>query len=678
VKKIKIYLGDLTYDTVALSTESFPLNIGYIASYCKKNFGNDVDISLFKYIEKLDDAINNSPPDILGLSNYAWNQRADLAMFQMLRKRNPNALTVWGGPNFPMDMDSQQKFLNHNKEVDIYVPIEGEVGFSNIVKKALEANSEENLKETVLSEPIEGCIIRSKNNNLRYQNPGIRTKSLDEIPSPYTNGMLDEFFDGRLSPMIQTNRGCPFTCSFCVDGSDQVMKVNNFSLERVSDELEYIANHVPEKTHSMFISDLNFGMLPRDLEICKSISNIQKKYNFPTQIQATTGKNAKDRVISALQQLDGALRLWMSVQSMDEQVLTNIRRQNISVDNILAIAPEIKKSALRTTSEVILGLPGDSFHSHIETLRTLVKAKMDHIIVYTCMMLNGSELNTPAQREKWGLQTKFRILPRDFVKLSNGKNIIEIEEVIIANNTLSFEEYVDLRVLAIAMYITNFGVVFDALLKFLHEQNVDVFELFYRSAQLNDSTPKNLRSILEQAKSDTINELWDSPEEIEKHYQNDEAYQRLLKGEDGKNIIQFYHSLILGEHMEEWTEYIISIAKEILEDNNKLSDQIKPQFNSVANFCRGISFNPLGKDRMSTNPEFDFEYDLINWLKNENKSLTNFKMNTETKIKFILNEKQFKIVEDKLEIFGNNKSGRSQAIKRTPVEMLWRTPLITS
>jgi len=88
--------------------------------------------------------------------------------------------------------------------------------------------------------------------------------------------------------------------------------------------------------------------------------------------------------------------------------------------------------------------------------------------------------------------------------------------------------------------------------------------------------------------------------------------------------------------------------------------------------------NPLGKDRMFTNPEFDFEHDLINWLKNENKSLTNFKMNTKIKIKFILNEKQFKIVEDKLEIFGNSPSGRSQVIKRTPIEMLWRTPIIAS
>ena len=52
---LKIYLADLTYNTVAISTEAMPLNIGLIASYCKNKFGNKVEIKLFKYIDKLDE-----------------------------------------------------------------------------------------------------------------------------------------------------------------------------------------------------------------------------------------------------------------------------------------------------------------------------------------------------------------------------------------------------------------------------------------------------------------------------------------------------------------------------------------------------------------------------------------------------------------------------------------------
>ena len=35
------------------------------------------------------------------------------------------------------------------------------------------------------------------------------------IPSPYLSGRLDQFLDGKLMPVIQTNRGCPFSCTFC-------------------------------------------------------------------------------------------------------------------------------------------------------------------------------------------------------------------------------------------------------------------------------------------------------------------------------------------------------------------------------------------------------------------------------------------------------------------------------
>ena len=80
-KPLKIYLGDLTYDTVTISAESIPLNIGFVAAYCKKQFGENVELTLFKYIGDLEKAINENPPDILALSNYVWNRNLSYEMF---------------------------------------------------------------------------------------------------------------------------------------------------------------------------------------------------------------------------------------------------------------------------------------------------------------------------------------------------------------------------------------------------------------------------------------------------------------------------------------------------------------------------------------------------------------------------------------------------------------------
>ena len=601
-RPLKIYLGDLTYTTVTLATEAFPLNVGYVASYCKKLFGDDVEITLFKYIDEIDKAVNENPPDILGLSNYCWSHNVSYEIFKMCKKTNPNVVTVWGGPNFPIDFPSQKKFMEKYKEVDIYVPTEGEIGFSNVVKKVLESNSIDEVKQKITQNPIDGCVSRNEQGQIQCTIPTLRISSLDEIPSPYLNGMMTKFFDGKLTPMLQTNRGCPFHCTFCTDGRDEVNKVNSFDIKRVQSEIQYIAEHVPKNTHSLHISDLNFGMYPRDIEICESLAKIQEKFDYPKYIKCTTGKNQKDKIIKAIKRLNKSLRVTMSVQSLDPDVLNNIRRDNISVDHMLALYPAIKDADLQTTSEVILGLPGETYSNHIQTLRDLIRAKMDEIVVHTCMLLDGSEMNLPEERKKWGMKTKFRALQRDFAELSSGKKVIEYEEVVVGSNTMTFEEYINLRILAFIIFVTNQGIVFDAIQKLLREQDIDVFELYYGMLTNKKNSSGKTQKVIEQFKQATIGELWDSPQELLENFQKDSEYKKLLDGEAGTNVIYHYKAVVISEYMDDWTEHVIEAARILIKNSNNYNDELENQFESVANYCKGLSHNVLGQDRLDTNP----------------------------------------------------------------------------
>ena len=63
--KLKFYLADLSYSTVVIANDVFPLNVGLIASYTLNKFKKYVDISLFKHIDELEKAVIESPPDIL-------------------------------------------------------------------------------------------------------------------------------------------------------------------------------------------------------------------------------------------------------------------------------------------------------------------------------------------------------------------------------------------------------------------------------------------------------------------------------------------------------------------------------------------------------------------------------------------------------------------------------------
>ena len=94
--KLKIYLADLTHTGLGTATDAFPLNIGVVASYCLKNFKDDVDVKLFKFPEELQKAIDEEKPDILSCSNSMTNLALDLIKLFQNNKLKPKSLRLLG------------------------------------------------------------------------------------------------------------------------------------------------------------------------------------------------------------------------------------------------------------------------------------------------------------------------------------------------------------------------------------------------------------------------------------------------------------------------------------------------------------------------------------------------------------------------------------------------------
>ena len=66
---LRVFLCDLTHDSTVLVSDTIPINIGFIAAYAKKAFGDDIAVSLFKFPQAAINAIREMPPDVLALSN---------------------------------------------------------------------------------------------------------------------------------------------------------------------------------------------------------------------------------------------------------------------------------------------------------------------------------------------------------------------------------------------------------------------------------------------------------------------------------------------------------------------------------------------------------------------------------------------------------------------------------
>ncbi len=198
-RPLSVYLGDLTYTTLSLATDAFPLNIGFIAAFAQQRFGKEIDLKLFKYVDDLEQAISERPPDILGLSNYPWNFNVGLEFFRMCREVSPKTLCVMGGPNIPLEDEARATFVRRNPLIDFYAYLEGEEAFASFLVRAMETGLD---RDKMKSMPIDGFIHRLSDREVMSGTFLPRRRNLDEIPSPYLTGYMDKFFDGKLSPMM--------------------------------------------------------------------------------------------------------------------------------------------------------------------------------------------------------------------------------------------------------------------------------------------------------------------------------------------------------------------------------------------------------------------------------------------------------------------------------------------
>ena len=671
-KKLKVYLCDLTYDTIILVSDTIPINIGFVGSYIKKQFGNDVKLSLFKYPNEVIQAIKSNPPDMIGLSNYSWNSNLSEYVASIAKKINPNVITIQGGTNFPYQSDLQKHFLSKRPNTDIYTVLESEKSCSNVVKRILETNND---RKKIFEKPIDGCAFiypetkQSKEKTFVKGKTLERIKDLDEIPSPYLTGILDKFFDGKLRPFIETNRGCPFTCSFCHTGDYYYHKLNKFSEDRVKAEIEYIAKRVGKLgITSLHFADVNFGMYPQDNTTCKFLVDSKKKYGWPQQIQATTGKNNKHRVINITDIVGEMLAINMSMQSMDEQVLKNIKRSNIKLDHMVDINKHIRSQGRTTKGELILPLPGETKETFIKGLNNMLNADGTMICIYTLMMLHGTEFKNPDYREQFKYKGKFRIVPLNFGEYE-GQKIFDYEEVGIETKDLSFDDYLYLRGLALLVESLHNGRPFNEFFEYAKWFNIQPATLLKRLCDNISTSTKNIQKLMNDFVTETRNELWNTEEKLLEHFKKDENYLKLKNGEIGGNLIYKYKSKSLVEIRLDWMDYFkkqVFDAVKQKQKNISSTELIMSELSEISSFCE-LKMDRLLNIHAKNKPiEGNFQFDILKWIdEGAEKRLSEYKFPFgKEKLIFKFTKDQIKIRDDHFKRYGTDINALSKIVTR--------------
>lgn len=541
---LKIVLGDLRHETVGRHSVFMPIGIAYIASYLSSQISSDnVEVRLYDEPDIILKDIEQWKPTVIGLSNYCWNSELSRLVFDHAKKVNPAIVCIAGGPEFTNVLPDCRQYLSQRKAIDFYVYREGEVAFTKLIRKLQEGCVASELK----SEPQDGVMsLHPKTGELIIGKPIPRLGNLDEIPSPYLSGLLEQWFNGRYAPSIETTRGCPFSCGYCHTSQSWCNGITRFSTERIKAELTYIAHRMTAYPNILLsICDANFGMYARDEELAEHISGLQDEFGWPNSFDVTTGKTNYDRILRIASRLRNKMQISCSVQSLNPKTLEVIKRKNLSMDEYHKIQNEIKRRDMPSYTELIVPMPEETKASFFEGVKAVTNADVESIVPYTTMLLKGTYLNSQECRKKYKMQTKFRLIPRQFGEYM-GQKCFEIEEVCIATNTMSFEDYLDCRGFAFVSSLLA-SEQFDLINRHLREFGISNYEYFYYAWELVLSGKTELSKIYNQYIEETKKELWDSRDALYEYFTKQKAYGKLLTGELGDNLIRKYKAEALLE-----------------------------------------------------------------------------------------------------------------------------------
>lgn len=337
-------------------------------------------------------------PDVLGLSLYPWNAAYSLAVAAAARAANPDCLIVAGGPSVPRRPERAGRFLDEHPAIDILAFGEGEITFREILREQ---------NHSRIFEHVQGIAIRGVPH--RFTAPPGRVTDFAPTASPYLDGTFDELIEryrDRFSmALCETNRGCPFSCTFC-DWS-LTKKVVEFPLDRVHAELDWV---VARGFSHVMLADANFGIRPRDTGIARRLVELRKETGRPATFYFYLTKNNHGRNLETIEILQaGGIGTWvgLAVQDFDDDVLEAVKRDKIQTGEAMKLRDICGQRGIPTFNELILGLPGQTYRSFVQTIATAMPALPRHdFVLFLCRLIDNTELGSPESREQFGIETR--------------------------------------------------------------------------------------------------------------------------------------------------------------------------------------------------------------------------------------------------------------------------------
>jgi anaerobic magnesium-protoporphyrin IX monomethyl ester cyclase len=345
--------------------------------------------------------------DVIGFSCYIWNIEETIAVVKMLKKISPETIVIFGGPEVSYDVPY---WLERLPEVDFIVIGEGEETFKSLLGQIY---GDRNWEE------VNG-IGYLKDGKVKI-NPQRNKLDLRELPSPFRFEEDLKDLSKRVT-YIETSRGCPFRCQFCLSSIE--VGVRYFDREKVKDDIRFLMKNGAK----------TIKFVDRTFNISRSYAMEMFRFLIDEHLPGTvfqfeiTADIMRPEVIDFLNKEApaGLFRFEIGVQSTNDE--TNdlvLRKQNFSkLTRTVTMVKEGKK--IDQHLDLIAGLPEEDYQSFRKTFNDVFALRPEELQLGFLKMLRGTGLRINAKNH-------------DYIYMDNAPYEI------LGNNILSFDDIVRIK-----------------------------------------------------------------------------------------------------------------------------------------------------------------------------------------------------------------------------------------
>lgn len=472
------------------------------------------------HIEDIVADIYNLSPDVVGFSCYIWNIEYVKKVTENLKKINPNIKIFYGGPEASFDA---QNLLNIT-DADFIIKGEGEQAFINLLKNDFTT------AEKVICAPV----------------------------TDYFNPYSQEYFEalkGRIV-YLETSRGCPFHCAFCLSGRDE--NVRFFDMDISKQNILALANC---GTQTVKFVDRTFNCNDRRareifefIYLQRKLGNIPEDVVFHCEVEADLFTQETLDYLKTMPK--GLFQFEAGLQSFNPQTLKAVDRRHNTERLVHNLKELVQMKNIRLHIDLIAGLPYEDYDSFAKGFDMAFEIGAEVIQLGFLKLLNGSPL--ALQKEIHGYKqwsyAPYQVISNDYISYA------DLQKLHIAEDAVE--------------RIYNSGRFPNTLKYLLEKTEISPYSLFYGMGEYCKNIGMQSPSL--DSYTAAMLEYFSSLPNVDKAYLRDAmAADRIITDRTGK----LYHCLhIADERMKYIRIALNNVDMDIFENQREKAKQGKIGF----------------------------------------------------------------------------------------------------